>query len=66
METDFQVYQDDPVGFGQDVLGDTFTAEVKTLMESVRDYPITVARSANATGKTHGAARVAVWFTWKG
>lgn len=31
-------------------------------MESVRDYPITIARSANATGKTHGAARVATWF----
>lgn len=32
------------------------------MMESVRDYPITIAKSANATGKTHGAARVAVWF----
>lgn len=62
LETDFQGYQDDPVGFGQDVLGNTFTEEVKVLMESVRDYPITVARSANATGKTHAAARIAVWF----
>jgi len=50
------------VAFGQDVLGETFTEEVKTLMKSVLDYPITLARSANATGKTHGAARVAVWF----
>lgn len=32
------------------------------MMESVRDNPITIAKSANATGKTHGAARVAVWF----
>lgn len=31
-------------------------------MESVRDNPITIAKSANATGKTHGAARVAVWW----
>lgn len=31
-------------------------------MNSVRDYPITVARSANATGKTHAAARIAIWF----
>lgn len=61
-EIDFQRYEDDPVAFGQDVLGETFTEEVKTLMMSVRDYPITLARSANATGKTHGAARVAVWF----
>ncbi len=61
-ETDFQHYQDDPVGFGQDVLGDSFTEEVKVLMESVRDFPITIARSANATGKTHAAARIAIWF----
>ena len=32
------------------------------MMESVRDNPITIAKSANATGKTHGAARVAVWW----
>jgi hypothetical protein len=32
------------------------------MMESVRDNPVTVAKSANATGKTHGAARVALWF----
>lgn len=31
-------------------------------MASVRDNPITIAKSANATGKTHGAARVAVWW----
>lgn len=31
-------------------------------MESVRDHPITIAKSANATGKTHGAARVAAWW----
>jgi hypothetical protein len=31
-------------------------------MTSVRDNPITIARSGNATGKSHGAARVAMWF----
>jgi hypothetical protein len=55
-------YQDDPVGFGQRVLGDTYTEEVKAMMESVRDHPITIAKSANATGKTFAAARVAVWW----
>lgn len=62
LEMDFQEYQDDPVGFGQDVLGEVFTDEVRTLMNSVRDYPITVARSANATGKTHAAGRIGIWF----
>ncbi len=58
----YEQYQTDPVGFGEQVLNETFTSEVKTLMESVRDNPVTVAQSANATGKTHGAARVAVWW----
>ncbi len=58
----YERYQADPVGFGQEVMGDTYTDEVKTLMKSVRDHEITIAVSANATGKTHAAARVAVWF----
>jgi hypothetical protein len=58
----FESYQDDPVGFGRDILKETYTDEVQAMMESVRDYPITIAKSANATGKTHGAARVAVWW----
>ena len=58
----FEKYQDDPVGFGQDILGETYTDDVKTLMESVRDNPVTIAISANGTGKTHGSARVAMWW----
>ena len=61
-DVNFTQYQQDPVGFSEQVLEETLTDDVKVLMESVRDYPITVARSANATGKTHGAARVAIWF----
>ncbi len=56
------IYQLDPVGFGEKVLGETYTEEIRRLMESVRDNPITVAKSANAVGKTHGAARAAIWF----
>ena len=58
----FIEYQADPVGFGEQVLGENYTGEVKALMESVRDYPITIAVSATGTGKTHAAARVAIWF----
>ncbi len=50
------------MAFGEEVLGETYTDEVKEMMESVRDNIVTVAKSANATGKTHGAARVAVWW----
>lgn len=55
-------YQNDPVGFGEKVLNESYTDEVKILMESVRDYPITIAVSATGTGKTHSAARIATWF----
>jgi hypothetical protein len=58
----FTRYQADPVGFGENVLGETYTDGIRRLMESVRDNSVTIAQSANATGKTHGAARVAVWF----
>ncbi len=61
-EDDFIQYQNAPIGFGEKVLKEKYTDEVRSLMESVRDNPVTVAKSANATGKTHGAARVAVWF----
>jgi hypothetical protein len=59
---DYINYQDNPVAFGEDVLGETYTEEVKALMESVRNNPITLAKSANAVGKTHAAARVSVWW----
>lgn len=55
-------YQGDPVGFCEATFGEVYTDDVKAMMESVRDNPVTIAKSANATGKTHGAARVAAWF----
>jgi len=36
-EQDFEKYKDDPVGFCEEVLGETLTDDVKRLMESVRD-----------------------------
>lgn len=61
-ESDFAAYEKDPVGFGNDKLRENYTDEVKILMESVRDYPVTIAVSATGVGKTHAAARVATWF----
>lgn len=55
-------YKEDPVGFGRDVLGEVFTEDIEEVMESLRDVPVTVVKSSNAVGKTHGAARGAVWF----
>jgi hypothetical protein len=58
----FHQYQDDPIGFGEKVLGEVYTTEIKQMMKSVRDHSITIAKSSNAVGKTHGAARVAAWW----
>ena len=57
-----EAYQGDPVGFCVDHFGETYTDDVKAMMESVRDNSVTIAKSCNAVGKTHGAARVATWF----
>jgi hypothetical protein len=61
-QQDFSRYQDNPVKFGEEILGEKYTDEIKAMMLSVRDNPITIAKSSNATGKTHGAARVAMWW----
>lgn len=58
----FAKYRRDPVGFGEQELGEAYTDDIKTVMESVRDNPVTIARSGNATGKTHAAARIAIWW----
>lgn len=58
----FEAYQANPRGFCEDLLREQYTEDVIAVMESVRDNPITIAKSANATGKSHGAARVAIWF----
>ena len=58
----YNQYKTDPIGFGENILHDQYTDDVKTLIQSVKDYPITIAKSANATGKTHAAARIAIWY----
>lgn len=44
-------YQQDPVGFGREILGETYTKDVENMMISVRDHQMTVAISGNSTGK---------------
>lgn len=59
---DYSQYQDDPVRFGSEVLGESYTDDVRRVMESVRDNKITVVRSANGTGKSHVGGALALWF----
>lgn len=58
----FKEYQKNPVGFIKDVLGEEITDDQAKLAESVRDNPITIARSANGVGKTFDAALIIAWF----
>ncbi len=59
---DFSVYVDDPAGFGRELFGEYYTDDQITVAESVRDNPITIVESGNATGKSHIAARIAMWW----
>lgn len=52
----------DPEEWGRKHLGEEYTEDVCALMQSVRENTITIARSANGTGKTHAAARLAISF----
>lgn len=58
-------HYDSAVEFGRAELGEDYTADIVEVMESVRDNPVTVARSGNSIGKTHGAARISTWFFLK-
>jgi hypothetical protein len=58
----FTEWQGDPVGFCETHFGEEYTEDVKALMCSVRDHRATIAKSANSTGKSHAAARIAIWF----
>lgn len=62
-DEEYQSYQNDPVGFCRDTFGETYTPDIEKMFESVRDNIVTIAKSSNGTGKTHGAARMAIW--WK-
>lgn len=55
-------YSARPDLFGVELLGEHYTKEIIEVMQSIKNNPVTEAKSANSVGKTHGAARVAVWF----
>lgn len=55
-------YAQDPVGYVNDVLNVRLAPDVQDIARSVLENPVTIAKSANSTGKSHGAAHLAVWF----
>ena len=61
-DQEFEKYQDNPVAFAEDIYKDFFTEDMKEVMESVKNNPVTIAKSANSVGKTFSAAKIALWF----
>lgn len=60
--TPYGLWQDDPVGFVQDVLGDTTWSKQEELLESVRDNGRTAAPATHSPGKSFiGSATVCWW-----
>lgn len=57
----YEKYQQDLVGFIETELGEVLTEDQKALCRSVVKNPVTIGKSANATGKTYIEARVAIW-----
>jgi len=55
-------YIHNPIGFCTDYLGVTFTDDILKLIEAVQKSPVVIAKSGNAVGKSHSAARIAVWY----
>jgi hypothetical protein len=59
----YGLYQDDPVGFGEDVLGESYYELQKEVMAAVPNNKRTIVPAGFGLGKTHLAGRVAVWFS---
>jgi len=55
-------YQHDPIRFGEEILGNKYSNDIKEMMISVRDERVTIAQSANGVGKTFSAADIALWW----
>ena len=62
--SEFERYENDPVGFIRDVLkGDPWSAQI-SIAESVRDDALVVVRSCNAAGKDWISAHLALWWVY--
>lgn len=56
------IYQADPARFSREILGVKPWLKQVEILESVRDYARTAAKSGHKVGKSHTAAQVALWF----
>lgn len=61
-DTDYSPYEDDPIGFVEDVLGLDLTDQQKEFLGAIRDDDRITIRSCNAVGKTTIVACAVIWF----
>lgn len=59
--TPYYLYVDDPVGFTEDVLGESTWSKQRAVLEALTLAKRVAVPSAFGTGKTHIAARAALW-----
>src|SRR4051794_13613432 len=59
--TPYGIWQRDPVGFTEDVLGETTWSKQREVLEAIPHYKQVAVPSAFSTGKTFIAARLALW-----
>ncbi|MFC8716605.1 DEAD/DEAH box helicase family protein [Kitasatospora sp. NPDC057198] len=59
--TPYALWADDPVGFVEDVLGESQWSRQRDILEALVDNRRVAVPSCFGSGKTHIAARVAVW-----
>lgn len=60
--TEFALYVDDPVGFVEDVLGETLWSKQETVLRAVPGHTRIAVPAAFSVGKTWLAARIVVWY----
>lgn len=63
-ETDWSEYEDDPVGFIEEILGGEPWSSQKEICRSVSEHPLTAVRSCNAAGKDWTAAALSLWWVY--
>jgi hypothetical protein len=61
-ENPWSQYQNDPVGFVTEALGETIWSKQREMLESVRDHKRTYVPACHAPGKSHISARVVAWW----
>lgn len=60
--TAFHVWSDAPCEFVRDVLGETTWSGQRQILQSVQDHERTAVVASHSVGKSHTAARIAVWW----